>query len=359
MGTTRVRPASGSSYRALSRQVHEAGLMARRPGFYWTTFVVLVLALAGLATAMVLVGDSWWQLALAAGLGLVLAQLGFLGHDAAHHQVFTSPAHNDRAARILAGAFTGLSHAWWTGKHDRHHASPNREGHDPDIAPGVLAFTPSVAERRTTGAAGWFQRHQGWLFFPLLTLEGVNLHVESLRELTRRDTLRRRWADLTLVLVRLVGYVAAVFVLLPPLKALGFVAVQLAVLGLCLGGAFAPNHKGMPILPRTTTIDFLQRQVLMSRNVRGGPLVDVAMGGLNYQVEHHLFPRMPRPNLRRAQPLVRAHCREHGIPYTELGLWASYAVVVDYLNHVGLRARGPFECPLAADLRSPTTARRT
>lgn len=348
---------TSGSYRELSRQVRDAGLLDRRPGFYWTTFGLLVLALAGLVAAMVTVGDSWWQLALAGVLGLLLAQLGFLGHDAAHHQIFDSPARNDRAARIIAGAFTGLSHAWWTGKHDRHHASPNREGHDPDIGPGLLAFTPSAAEGRTSGLAGWFQRHQGWLFFPLLTLEGVNLHAESLRELVRGGAGRR--GELAVVVVRLAGYVAAVLVLLPPLKALCFVAVQLAVLGLCLGGAFAPNHKGMPILPRTTTIDFLQRQVLMSRNVRGGPLVDVAMGGLNYQIEHHLFPRMPRPNLRLAQPLVRAHCREHGIPYTELGLVASYAVVVDYLNHVGLRARGPFECPLAADLRSPATARRT
>ena len=89
----------------------------------------------------------------------------------------------------------------------------------------------------------------------------------------------------------------------------------------------------------------------MSRNVRGGPVVDAAMGGLNYQIEHHLFPSMPRPNLKRAQPIVRAHCASVGVPYTEMGLFASYAVVVDYLNHVGLRARGPFDCPLATDLR--------
>ncbi|GAA1477650.1 acyl-CoA desaturase [Nocardioides aestuarii] len=344
------------SYRELARQVREAGHLDRRLGFYWGTFATLLAALAGLVAAMVHVGDSWWQLVLAGGLGLVLTQFGFLGHDAAHHQVFASPRANDRAARVLAGAFTGLSHAWWTGKHDRHHVSPNREGHDPDIGPGVIAFTPAAAEGRSSGAPGWFQRHQGWLFFPLLTLEGAHLHLASLRALTRRGTLRRNGVDLAVVAVRLGGYVAALLLLLPPLKALCFVAVQLAVLGVCLGGSFAPNHKGMPILPRSTTIEFLPRQVLMSRNVRGGRVVDLAMGGLNYQIEHHLFPRMPRPNLRRAQPLVREHCRAHGIPYTELGLLASYAVVVDYLNHVGLRARGPFECPLAADLRSPVTA---
>src|SRR5690606_19409687 len=99
-----------------------------------------------------------------------------------------------------------------------------------------------------------------------------------------------------------------------------FVGLQSAVLGICLGASFAPNHKGMPIVPPDARIDFLRRQVLMSRNVRGSRLVDAAMGGLNYQIEHHLFPSAPRPNLKRLRPLVRAHCARHDVPYTEVGL---------------------------------------
>ena len=109
-------------------------------------------------------------------------------------------------------------------------------------------------------------------------------------------------------------------VLLPPGKAVAFFGVQMAVFGLCLGGSFAPSHKGMPIVPPTAKIDFLRRQVLTSRNVRGSILVDFLMGGLDYQIEHHLFPSMPRPNLKRAQPIVRAYCAEHGVPYAEVGL---------------------------------------
>ncbi len=90
----------------------------------------------------------------------------------------------------------------------------------------------------------------------------------------------------------------------------------------------------------------------MSRNIRGGVLVDFAMGGLNYQIEHHLFPSMPRPTLRRVQPIVREYCAMHGVDYTEVGLFTSYKIVVDYLNNVGLHARDPFHCPLAAELRS-------
>ena len=76
------------------------------------------------------------------------------------------------------------------------------------------------------------------------------------------------------------------------------------------------------------------------------------MGGLNYQIEHHLFPSMPRPNLRRAQPIVREFCATHRVHYTETSLVRSYAIVIRYLNAVGLAARDPFQCPLAAEYRS-------
>jgi fatty acid desaturase len=68
--------------------------------------------------------------------------------------------------------------------------------------------------------------------------------------------------------------------------------VQLAVFGLYMGASFAPNHIGMPLVSPKLRLDFLRRQVLMSRNISGGPLISVFMGGLNYQIEHHLFPPM-------------------------------------------------------------------
>jgi fatty acid desaturase len=107
----------------------------------------------------------------------------------------------------------------------------------------------------------------------------------------------------------------------------------------------------MPIVPATMKLDFLRRQVLMSRNIRGGRFTDFMMGGLNHQIEHHLFPSMPRPNLRKARALVREHCAGHGIPYTETGLRESYGIVIRHLNDVGLGARDPFLCPLATAMR--------
>jgi fatty acid desaturase len=81
--------------------------------------------------------------------------------------------------------------------------------------------------------------------------------------------------------------------------------------------------------------DYLRKQVLTSRNVRGGWFVDVALGGLNYQIEHHLFPGMPSPSLRRAKPIVEAYCAEIGVPYAQTGLIESYRQALRHLHEVG------------------------
>ncbi len=338
-------------YTQLARSVRESGLLRRRYAYYWSRIALAVTAFGLVWAAIVALGNSWFQLVLAAVLGVVVTQFGFLGHDAAHRQMFQSAAWNEWTSRILAGAFAGLSYGWWKDKHNRHHVAPNQEDRDPDIGPGAIAFTRDIAERRTTGLPGWFMRRQGWLFFPLLVFEGIVLHVGSIRTLLGSTAVAFRRVEAALVVGRLGGYIVVLLLVLPVGKAAAFFCVQMAVFGLCLGGSFAPNHKGMPIVPPTAKIDFLRRQVLMSRNVRGGPFVDFAMGGLNYQIEHHLFPSMPRPNLKHVQPLVRQYCAEHDVAYAEVGLLESYGIVVDYLNNVGLRARDPFECPVMAQYR--------
>ena len=108
-------------------------------------------------------------------------------------------------------------------------------------------------------------RHQGWLFFPLLTLEGFSLLVGSIRTGLQPGQVSHQRLEVALVVARLAAYVTVLLLVLPAGKAFAFFFVQSAVFGVCLGGSFAPNHKGMPIVPATSTIDFLRRQVLMSR----------------------------------------------------------------------------------------------
>jgi fatty acid desaturase len=341
-----------SVYAALSQQVKDAGLLNRRRGWYVTRITLTVAAFAALWVAVAVVGSSWWQLALAVALAVVQAQFGFLGHDTAHRQAFATHRVNEWAARVLSCGLAGIGYGWWMGKHNKHHNAPNQQGKDPDIVSAVLAFTPDDAAGRTRGLRGWFTRHQGWAFFPLLTLEGLALHGNSVATLVRQRSMPHRRLEIGIIAVRLGAVVAAAFLLMSPGIAVAFLAVQLAVFGVLLGGSFAPNHKGMPIVPKDARVDFLRRQVIMSRNIRGGRFTDFFMGGLNYQVEHHLFPSMPRPNLRAVQPMVRDFCAQHGISYTETSLLGSYAIIVRYLNRVGLAERDPFTCPLVQQYRA-------
>jgi fatty acid desaturase len=228
----------------------------------------------------------------------------------------------------------GLSYGWWVDKHNRHHANPNQEDKDPDIDIGALAFTAEQARAKRGLVTRFIARHQRYLFLPLLLLEAVQLHVSSVQAVAGRGLRHRSWEALTLGL-HAAGFLTAVLLVLSPLKAVVFIVVQQALFGLYLGCAFAPNHKGMPMLAAGDRTDFLRRQVLTSRNVRGSWLTDFALGGLNYQIEHHLFPSMPRPNLRHAQPLVRAFCRQHGVSYCETTLLRSYAQALRHLDDVG------------------------
>jgi fatty acid desaturase len=337
-------------YTDLLRTVRELGLLRRRRKYYLTRIGLVLGAFVAVWVGVGLLGNSWFQLLMAGALALVLTQVAFLSHDSAHRQIFDSNKWNDWTARLLAGGVIGISANWWRSKHNRHHSGPNQLKRDPDIDIGVIAFTPEHAGRRT-GFQAWLTRRQGWLFFPLLTLEGLSLYVTSMQHVFRRTATKMERIEAAIVVTRVAAYLTVLFLLLPLGKGAAFLGLQLAVFGVCLGGSFAPNHKGMPLVPASMRLDFLRRQVLMSRNIRGGVFTDFAMGGLNYQIEHHLFPSMPRPTLRRVQPIVREYCELHGVKYTEVGLFASYRIVVDYLNNVGLRARDPFQCPLVATYR--------
>ncbi len=342
-------PPVTQSFSALLNTVRDQGLLRRSYGFYGTVAGILALALGGAITGFILLGDSWFQLLIAAGLGLIFTQFAFLGHEASHRQIASSGPVNDRLGRILANCFVGISYSWWMTKHTRHHANPNTVGKDPDIEKDTISFVEEDAVQ-AKGLLGVITRRQGYLFFPLLLLEGFNLHGRSIGSLFGKHRVDGRGREIAMLATRFVIYFGAIFWVLPLGMAFAFIGVQFAVFGLYMGASFAPNHKGMPIIGRGVKVDFLSRQVLTSRNVVG-PGMTMLLGGLNYQVEHHLFPSMPRPHLRKAAAIVREHCRTERIPYTETTLMNSYGIVIEYLNRVGLSARDPFDCPAAAAMR--------
>ncbi|WIV57849.1 fatty acid desaturase family protein [Amycolatopsis nalaikhensis] len=323
-------------FATLSREVRHAGLLDRRHAYYLVKIIANLAVFAAGWVAFVAIGDSWWQLLTAVFFAAMFAQLAFIGHDAGHKQIFRDRRTND-AVGYLHGGLVGLSYDWWVGKHTRHHANPNHEDDDPDLDIPALAFTRDQA-RNKRGFLRWMAKHQAALFFPLLLLEGLNLHWSSIKHVWRGDG-RARGLEAGLLIAHLAAYLTAVFAVLSPLTGLAFIAVHQGLWGVYMGCSFAPNHKGMPTLPPGHRLDYLRKQVLTSRNVSGGRWVDFVLGGLNYQTEHHLFPSMPRPNLRRAQALVQGFCDRHRIDYAQCGLVRSYGYVLRHLRAVGAPLR--------------------
>ncbi|MFF4324009.1 fatty acid desaturase family protein [Streptomyces sp. NPDC001568] len=328
---------AGSDFARLSKRIQAAGLMARRPGYYTIRIATVAFLYAAGWAAFVVIGDSWWTLLVAGFLAFVFGQVALLAHDVAHRQVFRLRRASELSGRLAGNLGIGMGYGWWQDKHTRHHANPNHEDLDPDLDPDIFVWTQEQA-RTSTGLPRLIGRSQAYLFFPLLTLEGFNLHVSGIRSLADKSLKNRAW-EAGLLFAHLSVYLGALFLVLTPGKAVAFLFVHQCLFGIYLGSIFAPNHKGMPTLRGKDRPDFLRRQVLTSRDVRGGWFIDLVLGGLNYQIEHHLFPSMPSPHLRQAQAIVRSHCQELGVSYLETSLINSYRQTLAGLHHAGAPLR--------------------
>jgi fatty acid desaturase len=324
-------------YAELKRRVEAAGLMKKRPGYYTLMLITNSVLFAGCLWAFTLVHSAWATALLAAVLGFVSGQLGFQLHDSGHRQMFPSRRLNTVVGIVTGNGLLGMSHGWWVDKHNRHHGNPNNVDLDPDIDIGVIAYSEEQAIAKR-GLSRWIVRHQAGLFFLLLFGLAWTMHVASVRFIVgTREKLR--WVEAAALALHALAFPALLFLMVGPWRALLVIVIQKCVGGFYLASVFAPNHKGMPQIEKGEELDFLRSQVLTSRNVRSNPITDLLYGSLNYQIEHHLFPTMPRCNIRRAHKIVRDYCGEVGVPYYETSIYRSYREILSFLHEVGAPLR--------------------
>jgi fatty acid desaturase len=318
--------------------IKQNGLLDRQPAYY-AAKTALTLGLLAVSLALLFVlGDSWFQLANAVYLAFVFVQISFLAHDFGHRQLsFRAPWKNTWATLILGNLLLGISRQWWIEKHNEHHAHPNQMDLDPDVDIPLFAFEGEQAfEKR--GLARFVVKYQAVLIFPLSLLQSLSMLRSSVGFLASKKA-RRPLIESSLIAAHFALYFGLLFFSLEPLQAVLFVAVHRGIFGLFMVSVFAPNHKAMPLLEQGSEVDFLRRQVLTSRNVVAHPITDFWYGGLNYQIEHHLFPRLPRNKLKEAQRIIRGFCRDRGIAYHETGVLRSYKEILKHLHEVGAPLR--------------------
>jgi fatty acid desaturase len=290
--------ATDTAYAELRRSVVAAGLLERAYTYYaWRS-----LCSFGFLGAGVALSPSAPLLACAL-IAFGSVQVALIGHDAGHQAILRARQHNNALATLCWTAALGISFRYWNDRHDRHHASPNQPGADPDL---------------------------DWSFGPALTpLLAFTLRVES----WGYATSHRDWTELALICINALAWLAPL-VWLGPGWLLMFVFSQLLA-SLYLAAVVGTNHVGMPTVSGHSSATFLERQLRSSRNVVPHPLTDFVFGGLNYQIEHHLFTTMPRNHFSRARVLIKRFCVQQHLPYTECGVIEVYRLVLHELPRLG------------------------
>jgi fatty acid desaturase len=323
-------------YAELRQVLAQQGLFDRQPVYYsgkaLQNLSFLVLAVGILVTTNLF----WAQMMNAAFLAFVSTQIAFMGHDAGHRQMFQS-AWKTAVFGLLCTLLTAISYSWWTEKHNQHHRYPNHLERDPDVQLRFLSFSEEQS-RLTQGLRHVIVKHQARLFFPMLLLQGFSMRINSIKFLLSKR-VRFPVIELLCMAVHILIYLGVVFAFLGIWQGIAFILVHQTLFGLYLGSVFAPNHKGMLMLKGNSSVDRLREQVLTARNVRSHPFTDFWFGGLNYQIEHHLFPHMARNQLKAAQTTVKEFCRAHAIPYYETSIIQSYRDTLRYLHHVSAPLR--------------------
>jgi len=332
------RDTSNNEYAALKQIVKKQGLLDKQPVYY--TFRIALLAalfLVGLVFFLT-IHNGWLQLLDAVYMAFVFTQIGLLGHEAGHRQMFHHSWKHDLVGLIGGNLLVGMSYSWWMDKHNRHHSNPNQMDMDPDIEIPFLDFTGKEDLKSLSKFRQFLVKHQAFILFPALMTVSIGLQYNSVLYLLRN---KPKYYALEWILLgaHLLLYVALVFAFLSIWQAILFIIIHQALTGFYLGSIFAPNHKGMPVLDKDDKTSFLHRQVLTARNIYANPITDFWYGGLNYQIEHHLFPSMPRNKLKEAQTIVKAFCQEHDIAYHETTMMQSFKEILQYLHEIGASLR--------------------
>lgn len=268
----------------------------------------------------------------AAAFALVGVQLCGIIHDAGHRAVFRSKTMNT----LVGGAFAGLlamGFRSWRVQHNAHHAHTNVDGLDPDLDIPLHAFTVRQFERQG-GIWRHLRRYQAAFFFPMRTLVVFSRRLSEVKYYRQERPSLRLFVEMSIWAVGMAAWFIVPFFVFPLEKVLLLFVIIHPIMGLYLSNVFAPNHKGMPQFLEGTKVSFLEQQIRTSRNIKPGWFVDFVYFGLNYQIEHHLFPTCPRNKLKRITPYVKEICARTGLEYTEAGIVQSNRIILGELNSV-------------------------
>jgi len=330
-------PSVDEDFLALHRKYTKQGLFKPNPLFYAAHFLHIIgfYALAYLCASHFGIG---WLPTLTTALLITCgqAQAGWLQHDFGHLSVFPNSQLNHLAHQVVIGTLKGASSSWWNHRHFRHHSKPNVVSHDPDIDIAYLFMLgdkiPKWWAEKKKGFMPYDWQHRYWFIIGPPLLLPTYFHYDNIKWVFGR----KKWVDLLFI----AGFFTWFFYLFTPIYG-GWGTFGLYMLSRTIESQWFTWVTQMNHIPMSPSIDRDQRhpwvaqQSLATCNVEHSWFNDWFTGHLNFQVEHHLFPTMPRHNYVVVADEVKALCAKHGVPYETKTLYGAFAAIVESLQNSG------------------------
>ncbi|RZC91191.1 hypothetical protein C5167_027255 [Papaver somniferum] len=337
-------------YRKLVSEFTRAGLYEKK-GHGVAISMVVIVVLLFLSVYGILMSDNVWvHLGSGGMMGFVWIQSGWLGHDSGHYQIMSTPEYN-RFAQVLTGnCLSGICIAWWKWNHNAHHIACNSLDFDPDLqhmpffAVSSQFFNSLVSyfydrTMKFDSFTRFLVSYQHWTFYPVMCLARINLFAQSFMLLLSKRPVRNRWQEILGLLVFWIWFPLLVSYLPNWGERVMFVIASFSVTGIqhvqfCLNHFSSSIYMGPP-----SGNDWFEKQTTGSLDITCPSWMDWFHGGLQYQVEHHLFPRLPRCHLRKISPFVKELCSKHKLPYTCVSFWEANVLTIGTLRNAALQAR--------------------
>ncbi|KAL2621888.1 hypothetical protein R1flu_002093 [Riccia fluitans] len=336
-------------YRELRTALMRAQMFKTSIPYYVSKFITVF---AILAAALAVINWNQSYLAVLGSsliMGIYWQQCGWLAHDFVHNQVTDNRKFNSYFGGLFVGnVMTGFSLGWWKTKHNVHHAVTNECDEkynpiDPDIdTVPLLAWSKEILDTVDDQFVRSVISVQHWLFVPLLFLARISWMYSSWAHASSFPMPRwLRVAEKTTLLIHYSSVIGAALYFLPVPQAICWVILSEFFSGLFLSIVFTVSHNGMEMY--TNPKNFVTAQLASTRNIKNQFFYDWFSGGLNWQIEHHLFPTLPRHSLGKIAPHVKALCAKHNLDYQEISLAAAMRAAFDRLVEVAAIARASLQ----------------
>uniref|UniRef100_A0A7S4AQ59 Cytochrome b5 heme-binding domain-containing protein n=1 Tax=Pseudo-nitzschia australis TaxID=44445 RepID=A0A7S4AQ59_9STRA len=342
------------AFRVLTKNMEEAGLFETDYTFYYKKLAIyaclFLVILGGVllsknvmvhAFSGILLG-IWWQ------------QLAFIGHDLCHNSVTHNRIHDSCIGLFLGNFCTGIGIGWWKRSHNVHHIVTNSCTHDADIQHlPIFAIDPILVTTKlfSTFANMYMPlsdithvlvKYQQWLYYPVMAFARFNLYVQSLNHALRLsyyrtagDVIWRQnlqiaslagfWTWLLALTFSLPTWESRVLFFFPAHMVTGMLHVQITV-------SHWPMETYTGVTYDNSSNGFLRTQLSTTMDIDCPTFMDWFHGGLQFQVVHHLWPGLPRHNLRQVRGILESFCKKHELVYHHAGFFKANCMVLDTLK---------------------------